>query len=152
MSKNQEVFLHNLEAARRKAGGVANLMGALDGTNMTFYGWKKKTPKRIDTKLVVNLANYLGVKAEQLFTEKIPMPQDANDGGALSLSKFLEIQEKLKQLRKKHTWATLNYWFETFDTLLTEADDDIDGLRNLIQILKPPTKGKDGNSTTERID
>jgi hypothetical protein len=70
MSLNQEVFLHNLEAARRKAGSVANLMGALDGTNMTYYGWKKKVPKNISSKLVTNLANYLGVSPEKLFTDK----------------------------------------------------------------------------------
>lgn len=128
-------------------------MGALDGTNMTYYGWKKKVPKRIDSKLVVNLANYLGTTAEKLFMEKVSMPQELNDGGGLSLSKFLEIQEELKRLRKKHTWAVMNYWFEKFDELLTEADDDIDGLRNLIQILKPPMKEKDepnpAGTTTE---
>jgi len=119
-------------------------MGALDGTNMTYYGWKKKVPKNIGSKLVVNLANYLGVPPEKLFTDKQNMPQDLReDTPGLSLSKFLEIQEELKRLRKKHTWTVMNYWFEKFDQLLTETDDDIDGLRNLIQTLKPPMKEKE---------
>lgn len=87
------------------------------------------------------------------------MPQDLREGTpGLSLSKFLEIQEELKRLRKKHTWSVMNYWFEKFDQLLTETDDDIDGLRNLIQTLKPPTKEKEDGSvsaespTTDTVD
>jgi hypothetical protein len=144
MSLNQEVFLHNLEVARRKAGSVANLMGALDGTNMTYYGWKKKVPKNLGSKLVTNLANYLGTTPEKIFMDKLTMPTDIREETpGLSLSRFLEIQEELKALRKKHTWSVMNYWFEKFDQLLTKADDDIDGLRNLIQILKPPMREKE---------
>jgi hypothetical protein len=44
MSLNQEVFLHNLEAARRKAGSVANLMGALG------LGWHKHDVLRLEEK------------------------------------------------------------------------------------------------------
>jgi len=139
---NQQTFSHNLEAARRKAGSVANLMSALDGTNMTFYGWKKKTPKRLDSKLIVALASFLELSnTEKLFTQKVDMPVDsAKSGGEMSLSKFLTLQEEIKRLRKKHTWQTLNFWMEKFDELLTLADDDVDGLKTLIQTLKPPTK------------
>lgn len=143
---NVEIFHNNLEFARRQAGGPTQLVHILGATIATYHMWKKFPPKS-KTKLVESLAAYCGLSYEELYTHKLQLPLDLSNGirkdskaQTTSVERVLRAQEVVRELRHRHTWKTLNFWVEKMDELLKLVDDDMDGLKNLVNSIKPISK------------
>lgn len=152
MNRNVEIFKNNLEFARRKAGGTTALAQALQSTVATYHQWKKFPPKS-RTKLLESLANFVGLSYEELFTQKLMLPPDEeNESIGSSVERVLRAQEMVRELRHRHTWKTLNFWVEKVDELLKLVDDDMGGLKNLVNSIKPtsPSKKEESNGPTEQ--
>lgn len=142
MDRNIEIFKNNLEFARRKAGGVTALAQGLESTVATYHQWKKFPPKS-KTKLVENLAAYCGLSYEELFTQKLMLPPDEKDDSVgSSVERVLRAQETVRELRHRYIWKTLNFWVEKVDELLKLVDDDMGGLKNLVNSIKPTSTTK----------
>lgn len=71
---SKEVFLHNLEVAKKKIGGVLALSKFIGCKNATISNWRLKPPINNHSVYVATLALYLEVSYEDLFNTKLPMP------------------------------------------------------------------------------
>lgn len=159
---NNERFREYLKTAVEKAGSIQKLMDKIGGAVTTYINWSKYGLSRIDNRnktLLNNLATYLELESSYVLFDAVlptapteeniaemasrtprPLPKYVHKTPEMSdIERLLATMEKVKELRKKYTWETINFWLTTARDLNKLVKGDWNGMQNIIDKMRPQT-------------